>query len=143
MADNPATTSVKLYNPRGGARSFQSVEGGARENRILRSGETFEGDILEADAGDLKDLADAYDAKDQPADAGTDEADRTLEDFPSLDGLNAEQLLEVGDREGYKTLARDASEDGLREAIEAARAQNPAYAESQKKAPKASRAKRS
>lgn len=137
--DRPASVSVKLYNNGRGARTFENAN---REPQILRAGADYEGDILEADKEALQDLADAYEARA----SGTGAVDpssneHSVTDFPSLDGLDRNGLLAVAEREGYSLMAADASEDEIRDAINAARERTKDYQADLVKLAKTSRAK--
>jgi hypothetical protein len=121
MADDaPKTRSVKLTNTGQGGRTFFDAD---RTQHALRPGETFEGEILEADYNDL--------SPDLTGDENPDANAFSAMDFPKLDGLNKAQLLEVATREGYSTMAADAEEDEIRKSIEEARKSNPMVAEVQ------------
>lgn len=117
--DTPKTRKVELTNRGAGPRTFFRADG---QQEMLRVGESFEGEILAADYETLSpDLT--GDAADANANAFS------AFDFMPTKGLNKVQLLEVATREGYSTMAADASEDEIRKAIDEAREANPVYAE--------------
>lgn len=125
MADaSPKVRDIQLYHPGGsGARTFFDAEG---NSRILRSGETYNGSILDADYDSLSDLEGSPPEGGEAAPVPTSESTASLDDFPDLDGLDRDQLLAVATNEGYSTMSADASEADIRTAIEEARAKNPA-----------------
>jgi hypothetical protein len=114
----PAVRSIKLTNMGQGPRSFIKAD---NTTHILRPNETFEGDVREADMQGLSaDLVEG-DVDTGSAGVGVSAPDHSQFEYPSLDGLNRDQLLAVAVREGYPTMGTDATEDQLRDAIENAR----------------------
>lgn len=118
------TTKVQLHNVGAGPRSFFDAEG---NQHILRVGESFDGEILASDKDALS--PDLFgEAGDASAPADAEAPDYSQFDFPKLDGLNRDQLLEVATREGLSTMAADADADSIRKAIEASRDSDPMFA---------------
>lgn len=118
MADERKTQNIKLTNTGAGPRTFFGPNG---EAHVLRPGQTFEGDILEADVASLSADLVQGDVEGDPAPA----ADvQDFGDYPDLANLTRPALLEVARREGYAALAAsgpEVSDDDLRDAIQNAR----------------------
>ena len=108
MADKPATVKVKLTNTGAGPRSFFTAEG---ENRILRHGESWEGEILKADQKDLssdlaqgdKAAAEALAAQGEGADVS--DADRAAAAAAQAIQQAATELVKANTRPQLVTLA--------------------------------------
>jgi hypothetical protein len=116
MAD-PKTVKIAVTNAGRGPRTLFST-GPTGGPVILRPGERFEGEVLEADARDFS--ADLVPDGEEGGELGG-ASTASLYNFPSLEGLNRDQLLRVAEDEGYPVMSADATEDAIREAIEASR----------------------
>jgi len=107
MAD-PKTVEATFTNNGRGPRTFFSTEGQVH----LLPGQSWTGNVLEAERDALPDLV------------GAGDNDSSIHEYPSLDGLNREQLLSVAADEGYTSMSADASAEDIRAAIEHARETN-------------------
>ena len=118
MADKPKTAKVKLTNRGEGPRSFFDAEGG---QHILRPGDSWEGEILEVEKGDLS--ADLEAGSGGSSSGGSKPNAKPEIEFKSLDGLDRDGLIAIAAEEGYPTIAAqpELSEDEIRKAIELAR----------------------
>lgn len=126
MADPKRVNVENLTNYGEGPRSFFAADGQAQ---LLRPGESYSGDILEAEHRALSpDLRAATDGEASGTDAGGAAIER-----PSLDGMTRDGLIAQARLEGFTTIADQPGLDAedIREAIEVARSTQAAEADAE------------
>lgn len=121
MPDAPKTAKVSLKNSGEGPRSFFDAK---REQHILRPGDSWEGEVLEADKADLSaDLTGGGGSASSSSKAAAKPKASPKIEFKSLDGLDRDGLITTAREEGFTSIADqpELSEDEIRKAIVLAR----------------------
>ena len=117
MADKTPATRKATFTNRGiGPRSLVDSDG---VTQTVAPGSSYAGEFREADLDGI-----SSDFVEGDGDEGEDNLAERTEPFApgvALDGLSKDQLLAVATTEGLSTLTNAASEDDLRDAIQASR----------------------